>query len=207
MGGLARAVLGEPNEALSTKSQLRYGTKGSLAIEIEGSKVGYWYDHENGVGGDALELIRHRKGLANGAAVDWARNWLGWSQNNSNSDAPAGESAGANSSPEEPESDDAADRAKKVADILASCEGAAGTPVEVYLRNRGISSVPPDCIRFRRKAHGQYGAMVALATDAEGRVLAVQQVYLTEEGAKAPLAVRKRTNKAVDGWADNSAVR
>jgi phage/plasmid primase-like uncharacterized protein len=54
---------------------------------------------------------------------------------------------------------------------------------------------------------GQYGALVALATDADGTVLAVQQTYLTEDGRKAPLDVAKRTNKAVDGWSERASVR
>ncbi|WP_210880371.1 hypothetical protein [Roseovarius autotrophicus] len=38
-------------------------------------------------------------------------------------------------------------------------------------------------------------------------MLAIQQVYLTAEGRKAPVKVVKRTNKAVDGWAERAAVR
>ena len=49
---LARSLLGEPNRALSTRAQLRFGTKGSVAIEIDGDKRGQWFDHENGVGGE-----------------------------------------------------------------------------------------------------------------------------------------------------------
>ena len=40
-----------------------------------------------------------------------------------------------------------------------------------------------------------------------GDVLAVQQIYLTNDGRKAPVDVVKRTNKAVDGWSDRAAVR
>jgi hypothetical protein len=46
----ARALLGEPNRALSTKTQLRFGSKGSVAVEIAGPNAGKWYDHEAGVG-------------------------------------------------------------------------------------------------------------------------------------------------------------
>lgn len=51
MESLARHLLGEPNRALSSKQQWRYGNKGSLAIEIAGQKAGTWFDHEEGVGG------------------------------------------------------------------------------------------------------------------------------------------------------------
>src|SRR5581483_8603621 len=77
IGDLARVLLGEPNHALSTKMQLRFGSKGSVAVEIDGPDAGKWFDHEAGVGGDGLELIRHRHGVANGEACEWAREWLG----------------------------------------------------------------------------------------------------------------------------------
>jgi hypothetical protein len=39
---LAYDLLGEPNKARSSKRELRYGKKGSLAIAIDGEKIGYW---------------------------------------------------------------------------------------------------------------------------------------------------------------------
>ncbi|MGZ8997205.1 MAG: toprim domain-containing protein, partial [Rhodospirillales bacterium] len=62
-------------------------------------------------------------------------------------------------------------------------------------------------MRYRPNAHGRYGALVALATEADGTVAAVQQIYVTSNGRKAPLSIRKRTNKAHEGWAKVSAVR
>ncbi len=99
------------------------------------------------------------------------------------------------------------ERKTTVAAIITRCESIAASPAETYLRQRGITRTPPRCIRFRRFAAGQHGALVALATDEAGEVLAVQQVYLTDHGQKAPVSVVKRTNKAVDGWSDRAAVR
>ena len=65
----------------------------------------------------------------------------------------------------------------------------------------------PKCIRFRPKAYDSYGAVTALATDSDGNVLAVHQIYVTADGAKAPLDVIKRTNKLTDGWSKRAAVR
>jgi putative DNA primase/helicase len=70
---IARAFLGEPNKTLSTNMQLRFGTNGSVAVEIAGEKAGTWYDHENGVGGGMMELIQRQKGFSNGPALDWLR--------------------------------------------------------------------------------------------------------------------------------------
>jgi putative DNA primase/helicase len=58
-------------------SELRYGTHGSLAIEIAGDKRGEWYDHENKVGGGAIDLVRRHKGLSNGEAAEWLVSELG----------------------------------------------------------------------------------------------------------------------------------
>lgn len=205
---LARELLGEPNRELSSAQTLRFGAKGSVAVEIDGANKGRWYDHEHGAGGAGPELIGYRLRLDDKAAWDWARSWLGeadagpsWTA--TPTAAPARSASGAARAkaptPEE--------RAAKVAEIVRGAEPIVSTPAEAYLRHRGITATPPDCIRYRRNAYGQFGALVALATDEAGEVLAIQQVYLTAEGRKAPLRVVKRTNKAVDGWAERSAVR
>jgi hypothetical protein len=54
MGAVARELLGEPNRALSSKHELRYGTRGSLAIDL---KKGVWHDHETNTGGGVLDLV------------------------------------------------------------------------------------------------------------------------------------------------------
>jgi Toprim domain len=59
---VATALLGKPNHRLSSKQELRFGSRGSLAVVIAGTKAGSWYDHENGVGGDLFTLIRRTVG-------------------------------------------------------------------------------------------------------------------------------------------------
>src|SRR6516162_5886192 len=63
---VARRLLGEPNLRLSTRTELRFGTHGSVAVVIAGPKRGTWYDHEAGEGGGVLDLVRIRKQFANG---------------------------------------------------------------------------------------------------------------------------------------------
>lgn len=204
---LATILLGAPNRNLSTPQQLRFGSRGSLAVEIKGEHAGRWYDFEAGVGGAGLELIQHHMGLNKDAARTWARNWLGEPPVESN--RASGTSAPASPSPTSagPTASDDAERAEKVATIVAQAADPTSSPVLPYLLSRGITIVLPDCIRFRSRAFGEYGAMVALATDAAGEVLAVQQVYLTSGGNKAQVKVVKRTNKTIDGWASRGAVR
>ena len=208
---LAVELLGTPNRALSSAQQLRFGTKGSIAVEIAGKDAGRWYDHEAGTGGAGPELIRHHFGMDEKAAWDWARHWLGdaempasWTAAKPSAIKPAKAPA---SGPARTVELSEAELAAKVAEIVRQTEVPNGTPVHSYLVGRGIAIQPPDCIRFRRNAYGSYGAMVALATDAAGEVLAIQQVYLTAEGKKAPVNPAKRTNKAVEGWSERSAVR
>ncbi len=61
MEPVARELLGEPNKALSKKGELRFGTHGSLAVNLE---EGDWYSHEEEVGGGVLDLIKRETGLA-----------------------------------------------------------------------------------------------------------------------------------------------
>jgi hypothetical protein len=75
--GLALHLLGEPNLLLSTRQQLRFGNRGSIAVEIAGPKRGTWFDHENSKGGDGIELICVMKGVDRREAFEFGCDWLG----------------------------------------------------------------------------------------------------------------------------------
>ena len=71
MGPVAREVLGEPNKALSSGGELRWGSHGSFSVDLE---KGTWCDHEDGdAGGGVLDLLRVRKGLEKPEALQWLR--------------------------------------------------------------------------------------------------------------------------------------
>jgi putative DNA primase/helicase len=74
---VAKRLLGEPNRDLSTRSQLRFGRNGSVAVELDGTKRGQWYDHENKLGGDALDLVSRCTGLSGRAAAERAATEFG----------------------------------------------------------------------------------------------------------------------------------
>ena len=63
MEPVARHLLGEPNKEFSERTELRYGTRGSLAIDL---KHGRWYDHEAASGGGVLDLVGSNIGCGNG---------------------------------------------------------------------------------------------------------------------------------------------
>ena len=74
---IAIALLGEPNRSLSSARELRFRRKGSLAVVIEGAKSGRWYDHEDGLGGDLINLIERAHGVTFREAVSYAEKFIG----------------------------------------------------------------------------------------------------------------------------------
>jgi putative DNA primase/helicase len=74
---VAMALLGEPNRALSSKRELRFGRKGSLAVAIQGQKAGCWFDHENDAGGDLLDLVQRERGGSFRDAIIYASQFIG----------------------------------------------------------------------------------------------------------------------------------
>jgi len=52
---IARHYLSEPNAKLSKGDDLRFGTNGSMSVSLT---KGTWFDHENGVGGGIIELVK-----------------------------------------------------------------------------------------------------------------------------------------------------
>jgi RecA-family ATPase len=68
MAPVARRLLGEPNKALSTRGDTRYGNKGSVSIV---AADGTFYDHEAKAGGGVLDLIAREVGGDRNGAVAW----------------------------------------------------------------------------------------------------------------------------------------
>ncbi|TZG25888.1 AAA family ATPase [Sphingomonas montanisoli] len=62
------ALLDKPNKALSTATQLRFGNKGSLSVDLD---QGRFYDHELKTGGGMLDLIQREQGCDAGGALAW----------------------------------------------------------------------------------------------------------------------------------------
>jgi hypothetical protein len=77
IGDIARRLLGSPNPEHSTREQLRFGTNGSIAVEISGPDAGTWYDHEHKRGGGALQLLTLEGGMLPAAAREWLKSELG----------------------------------------------------------------------------------------------------------------------------------
>ena len=69
----ARQFCGVVNRSLSDTTNLRFGTNGSLSVEIGGANKGTWADHENERGGGVLDLLREYGGLEKPAALAWLK--------------------------------------------------------------------------------------------------------------------------------------
>ena len=54
---IAIKLLGEPNPKLSKENELRFGTFGSMSVDLEKST---FFDHESGDGGGMVDLIKHQ---------------------------------------------------------------------------------------------------------------------------------------------------
>jgi RecA-family ATPase len=67
---LAKWLLGEPNPAMSSRRELRYGAHGSLSVDLT---KGTWFDHEANEGGGALDLVTRETKLIGEERLDWLK--------------------------------------------------------------------------------------------------------------------------------------
>jgi hypothetical protein len=74
MEAVARKVLGEPNARLSSAKELRFGSHGSLSVDLE---KGVWSDHEAATGGGVLDLLAREQGVRGAEALAWLTREVG----------------------------------------------------------------------------------------------------------------------------------
>jgi putative DNA primase/helicase len=71
MSQVATLLLGEPNMKISKfPHDVRFGTNGSLAIDLE---QGIFYDHEAKIGGGVVDLVMRKTDRSYNEAVAWLR--------------------------------------------------------------------------------------------------------------------------------------
>ena len=69
-GQVARLLLGPENKSLSSKTELRFGKNGSIAVDLA---KGTWYDFSEEKGGGVLDLVAREKGFEGKDAIEWLK--------------------------------------------------------------------------------------------------------------------------------------
>lgn len=183
----AEQLLGEPS--YRSDAQLRWGNRGSLALEISGAKCGLWHDHEGGTGGDVLALAcRHHHGDMR-AAIDWMRAFLKVPENRAGK--PAGESKPGSSLNHRPapEAASSESRLHLVRHLWGEAVPIAGTIAETYLRDaRGIRLPTwPTDLRFHpacpRGADRLPAMLAAMRDPLSGEAAGLHRTYLRDDGS------------------------
>lgn len=182
---------------------------GSLGVHLSGAKAGVWADFATGETGDALDLVAAV--LFRGdkrQALQWARAWLGLEgADPAMLEVRRAEAAAAQqqrSAAAEAELEATRNNAFRI--WLSAAESIAGTPVEAYLRGRGIDLAQlgrqPRALRFHPRlwnteTRRTWPAMAAAIHDSAGHFVAVHRTFLEvlESGTvrKAPLQDAKLT--------------
>lgn len=200
---------------------------GSFVVWLEGPQMGRWRDFAmSGPGshGDLIDLIALSLGIDLKLAWREARSYLGL-QSDSPEDVARRKAAAerAQRLAMEAKAKDAEVREKRrklaVALWLAGNEKIAGTPVEFYLRNeRGIDlqqlGRQPRALRFHPNCfykhidqetgeiiEGHWPAMLAIASDAQGKPVACHRTYLQFRDGRWGKAAVPKPKKVIGDYA------
>jgi putative DNA primase/helicase len=197
---VAQALLGEPNRALSSRRELRFGKGGSVAVCITGGKQGSYFDHQEGRGGDLLHLIAHTHGVGIGDAIKIAkRDFLGQSIIRS---APSRSASQASRQ-------DTVDEAKtaKVVDAARLWSDAVPLPGTLgeryFIEHRGLDVRLLHPLDHALRWHQGINAVIGLMTNAvTGEPTGVQRIFLRPDGNNVVITDehgRKRKKKMMLG--------
>ncbi|MDD9980873.1 MAG: toprim domain-containing protein [Gammaproteobacteria bacterium] len=189
---VARALLGEPSSC--TRTELRYGRKGSLSVDVV---RGRWHDFETGEGGGVLDLVTRERG-SRAAALAWleaegfvAQRDPGARAAESRPGRPAvetGNLTGAKSCAAQPAR--RADSRRFARRIWKQTRPLAGTVAARYLGARGVGHVAGvPALRFHPglshpAAPGRFPVLVAGVQDVGGRFAGIQRTYLAPDGPR-----------------------
>ena len=184
---VGEALLGTPT--FRSRSELRWGRRGSLALAIAGPRAGLWCDYEAGTGGDLLALVMRERRCDFAEAVQFARDFLGEPL------PPPGRDGHKPPPPPAPPAAPAApDDARREAQALKlwheAREGIAGTPAEAYLIGRGIKPerLPPHAALAGwppgLRWHAATSALVIGVNCGEtGLIRSVQRILIAPDGS------------------------
>ena len=170
-----------------TRDTWRYGRKGSLAVVVSGPRRGRWFDHEAGVGGDALALVAHLRGCSMREAWEWALAWL----ETAPAFRPARRAHGGADGSNGRHGTAQATTVGLARRVWGDAVQPVGTLVEAYLRGRGLALPGGAPVRFHPacpRGAERLPAMLCLMSDpVTGEPCGVHRTFLTRDGSgKAP---------------------
>ena len=200
---LALALLGEPNKKLSNKTQLRYGSKGSLSIN---TTTGGWYSHETGEKGNAFDLIQKEMGMADFKDVlNYAKQFVNYTPEMV---MPTLDQTPKISCDDQVHKDKINAYAQK---LFKASQPLSGTLGEKYLKtHRGLNHYHQADIRFLPKVSGYNKkdqriytpAILSFAKNDQGQINHIQIVRLDEQGHKNKhVKIAKQTYGKMQGLA------
>ena len=196
---LTHHLLGEPNRNLSSANNLRYGSKGSLSINLS---KGLWHNFETGEKGNALQLISMQLGFSDFKdTITYAKEYLNHHEfiHPITSAKPAKEAL-------HKESSNKKSYAQK---LVKQSQTIEGTLADAYLKNhRGINQYQGADLRFLPKVSTlhdnkktQVPALLCIGRDDNNEVNHVQVIWLDpKSGGKDKLSnISKQTYGAING--------
>lgn len=207
-------MLGSPNKHLSNSHILRWEKDGRVAMKIDGSKAGIWYDFSKGEGGDLFTLVQREKNCDFVEAKKYLQQIVGMPNSKdlrANLVVDKNKQVKTNDQQEKCAEMVKIKRAKELYEKSDSVKYAMPDNVaKKYLsEHRGIKKV---LTRYQLskdlrinmmwdKRSRQYDpALIAFARDKEGNITGGQSIYLNKEtGTKADIEVNKRSFGKIRG--------
>lgn len=189
---IAVAAFGEKNKAMSSGRELRFGSKGSKAVQLIGERRGSWFDHEADEGGGPLDLLKHHPGFS-GDPYTFASHLFSLSVEDAPHTPPKEKPKPNGQRNTHAEKTDA-EKLDQVLTLIKSAKPLQGTWGEKYLAGRGISRMPgAEHFVFGKEPWSDYPCLVAIVRDRGGEIVGCQKIYL-EKDKKAPIDIQKRTS-------------
>ena len=196
-------LLGTPNATFTSKKEIRYGSKGSLSICLQGEKRGTWFNFETGEKGNLLHLIQTSLNLDFKSSLEYAAKMTG---DNLKEMIPF---TMKNRVKQPEKSVNEQSQTQRYAQQLSKESlPIYGTLAEVYLKEtRGINNVSGLNLRFhpsvftdKKEAIKHLPALLCIARDKEDNVQSVQAIYLDQNTFdKAKINIKKKTFGAISG--------
>ena len=200
MNEVAVALLGEPNAALSSEHELRYGRRGSLAVHIAGPYAGWFRDHEAGAGGGVLDLVQREHGGNRCEALAWLRahGFL------SGRSVPAQQCGPRVVTTRGADARETRDKQARACQIWKEARPLRGSLADAYLHGRGVEVGSTRALRFHPRLRHPVEldglpCLVACVQDCGGRFLGVQRTFLQGPHKASVQPVRMSLGKLTGG--------